>query len=183
MNLVLKEETIASVIFFIRGEKVIFDNHLALLYGVETKRLKEAVRRNIDRFPEDFMFELSQQESISLKSQMETLNLRTHFATSSWGGSRYRPMVFTEQGVAMLSGVLKSKRAVEVNISIMRTFVHMRRLMDGNKELARKIKELEKMTSERFNEHDQKFRLIFETIRQLIQRKNEPRKAIGFKAT
>lgn len=177
----MKEENIASLIFFIRGEKVILDSHLALMYGVETKRFKEAVRRNIDRFPGDFMFELSSQELAVIKTSEETLNLRPQIASSSWGGSRYHPMVFTEQGVAMLSGVLRSKRAVEVNISIMRTFVHMRRLMEGNKELARKIKELELLTNERLTKHDEKFRMIFEAIRQLIQNKNEPRKKIGYK--
>ena len=130
MSFILKKENIASLIFFIRGEKVILDSHLALLYDVETKRLKEAVRRNIDRFPGDFMFELTSLELALIESSIETLNLRTQNASSSWGGSRYHPMVFTEQGVAMLSGVLRSKRAVEVNISIMRTFFHMRRLIN-----------------------------------------------------
>ena len=111
--LIPKEESISSLIYVIRGEKVMLDYDLAKLYGVETRRLKEQVRRNIDRFPEDFMFEITNEETRILRSQI---------ATSSWGGSRYRPMAFTEQGVAMLSSVLNSKRAISVNIKIIRVF-------------------------------------------------------------
>ncbi|MBN4081276.1 ORF6N domain-containing protein [Caldithrix abyssi] len=115
-------ETINDKIALVRGQKIILDRDLAEMYSVETKRLKEAVRRNLERFPSDFMFELS-------KDEFE--NLRTQFATSSWGGARYMPMAFTEQGVAMLSSVLHSKRAVEVNIAIMRVFVQTSKQSDS----------------------------------------------------
>lgn len=182
MSLVLKEENIASLIFLIRGEKVMLDSDLAQLYGVETKALKRAVKRNLDRFPEDFMFELNLEEFKNLRSQFGASSLRSQFASSSWGGARYAPMAFTEQGLAMLSGVLKSKRAVEVNIAIMQTFVQVRKLLQGNKELTQKIKELEKLMGDRFTDHDKKFQMIFEAIKQLIQQKNEPWNPIEFKA-
>jgi len=162
---ILKEEIIATQIHFIRGEQVMLDFDLATLYGVETKRLKESVKRNIERFPEDFMFELTQKE---------WSNLRTQFATSRWGGVRYQPFAFTEQGVAMLSGILKSERAIEVNIVIMRTFVQLRKLMSSNKELAKKINDME-------NKYDEQFHVIFEAIKQLIVEENKPRKVIGFR--
>ena len=173
--MLLKEENIASIIYFIRGEKVLLDSDLATLYGVPTKVLKQAVKRNIDRFPEDFMFELSKSEYESLRSQNVTLE------DGRGKHSKYLPMVFTEQGVAMLSGTLKSKRAIQINIAIMRTFVQIRKLLHGNLELAQKIKELETMTVEKFDNNDEKFKLIFEAIRQLIQVKNEPVNPIGFK--
>ena len=113
MTDLIQAENITSKIYYVRGHKVMIDSDLAELYGVETRRLKEQVRRNISRFPEDFMFVLTNQE---------VRNLRSQIATSSWGGTRHIPMVFTEQGVAMLSSVLKSKRAIQVNIAIMRTF-------------------------------------------------------------
>jgi len=122
-------ELIQSKIVVLRDEKVMIDRDLAELYSVETKQLKRAVRRNIDRFPADFMFELTREEYNSLRS---------HFGTSSWGGTRYLPMAFTEQGVAMLSSVLNSKRAIEVNIAIMRAFVQLRKITSSQKQLARK---------------------------------------------
>ena len=158
-----------------------FDSDLAQLYGVQTKVLKQAVKRNIDRFPEDFMFELIEEEFKNLRYQIGTSNLRSQTVTSSWGGARYAPMVFTEQGVAMLSGILKSKRAVEVNISIMRTFVQVRKLLEGNQALAQKIKELEKLMTDRFDDHDKNFQVIFEAMHQLMNPPNPPRKKIGFK--
>ncbi len=164
-SLILKPDNIAAQIFFVRGEKVLLDFDLAVLYGVETKRLKETVRRNRKRFPNDFMFELTEEEFINLRSQ---------FASSSWGGRRYPPMAFTEQGVAMLSGILNSDRAIEVNIAIMRTFVQLRKLMDTNKELARKIETLEK-------KYDEQFQAVFNAIKKLIRQENEPRKQIGYK--
>jgi hypothetical protein len=164
MKPVLQETTISNQIYFIRGEQIMLDFDLAQLYGVETKRLKEAVKRNIERFPEDFMFELT-------KSEWE--NLRTHFAASSWGGIRYMPYAFTEQGVAMLSGILRSERAVEVNIAIMRTFVQLRKLMSSNKELSKKIESLEK-------KYDEQFQAVFTVIKKLIQQENKPRKMMGF---
>jgi phage regulator Rha-like protein len=157
----------ANKIYLIRQQKVMLDRDLAVLYGVETGQLKRAVRRNIDRFPPDFMFELSQEE---LK------NLRCQFGTSSWGGTRYVSMAFTEQGVAMLSGVLTSKRAIQVNIAIMRAFVRMREILATNKELAHHLDDLEK----RLTEHDENFRLVFEAIRQLLTDDEKPREKIGF---
>ena len=130
-------ERIERAIYLIRGQKVMLDRDLAVLYGVETKRLKEQVRRNADRFPDDFMFLLDPQEFTTLRSQ---------FATSKFearGGTQYRPMAFTEQGVAMLSTVLNSKRAIDVNIAIMRTFVKLRQMLDSHAKLAQKLAELE----------------------------------------
>ena len=148
----LPEETIIRKIFWIRGNKVMLDFDLALLYGVEVKRLKEAVRRNIKRFPDDFLFELTEVEHLSLRSQIATLKRGEH--------SKYVPFAFTEQGVAMLSGILNSDRAIWVNIAIMRAFVQFRRFMESNKELARKMEELEKVVAG----HDDKIRLIFQAI-------------------
>jgi hypothetical protein len=164
-NSLLNTENIATQMYFIRGEKVLLDFDLAMLYEVETKRLKEAVRRNKKRFPADFMFELTDKEFSVLRSQ---------FASSRWGGRRYPPMAFTEQGVAMLSGILNSDRAVEVNIAIMRTFVQLRKLMDTNKELSKKIEMLEKG-------YDEKFDMVFAAIKQLIHQENGPREKIGYK--
>ena len=167
--IILKEENIAERIYFIRGEKVMLDFDIALLYGVETKQLKRAVKRNIDMFPLDFMFVLSEQEYNNVKH-----HLRYHFGTSSWGGRRYFPMAFTEQGVASVSGILKSKRAVQTHIAIMRAFVQMRKWIESNKELAKRISDLE-------NKYDKNFHIVFEAIKQLTQEKNRPRKPIGFK--
>ncbi|MFC1864001.1 ORF6N domain-containing protein, partial [Thermodesulfobacteriota bacterium] len=127
-------ETVVTKIIFLRDEKVLLDRDLAELYGVETKVLKRAVRRNIRRFPLDFMFELN---------QSEFKDLRNHFGTSSWGGTRYTPMVFTEQGVAMLSSVLNSEQAIKVNITIMRAFVQLRKMVSSHSELTQKLKNLE----------------------------------------
>ena len=144
-------QIIQSKIYEIRGCRVMLDSDLAALYQVETKALKQAVKRNIDRFPEDFMFELTKEETESLRSQIMTAergtedetNLRSQFVTSRWGGSRYQNFVFTEQGVAMISSVLRSDTAVKVNISIMRAFVLMRQMSIGYEELLRRIEELE----------------------------------------
>ena len=143
------------------------DRDLAELYGVETKRLKEQVRRNISRFPKDFMFVLTNQE---------VRNLRTQIATSSWGGTRYIPMAFTEQGVAMLSSVLNSKRAIDVNIAIMRTFVKMREMLATNKEFSEKLKIIE----DQLAEHDEQFQVVFEVIKQLLTEEEKPKQKIGF---
>ncbi len=148
----LSVEVIEKKILLIRGQKVMLDSDLAELYGVETKRLNEQVRRNKDRFPEDFMFQLTKEEFANLKSQ---------FATSSWGGTRKYPHVFTEQGVAMLSGVLYSKRAIEVNIAIMRAFVKLRDMLASNKELAKKLEKMER-------KYDEQFRVVFDALRALL---------------
>ncbi|PCJ27881.1 MAG: DNA-binding protein [Flavobacteriales bacterium] len=168
MNKVIKIENIASQVLFVRGEKVLLDFHLAGLYEVETKVMKQQIRRNMDRFPEDFMFELSKKEWDSLRSQFVTLN------TGRGQHSKYLPFAFTEQGIAMLSSVLRSKKAIEVNIAIMRTFVQLRKLMDTNKELADKIEKLE-------TKYDEQFQIVFDAIKKLIHQENEPRKKVGFK--
>ncbi len=162
---IVKNENIVNQIYFIRGEKIMLDADLAVLYGIETKVLKQSIKRNSKRFPLDFMFELT-------KKEFE--NLRSQFVTSSWGGTRYLPMAFTEQGVAMLSGILNSERAIQVNIAIMRTFVQIRRLMDTNKELAKKIDALEQ-------KYDEQFDSVFNAIRELIHQENAPRKPVGYK--
>jgi len=179
MKLALKSENIVRLVFFLRGEQVMFDADLAKLYGVNTKALNQAFRRNKQRFPTDFAFQLSTAEYNDLKSQIVTSsaegsNLRSQIVTStSHGGRRRPPYAFTEQGVAMLSSILRSSRAVEVNIAIMRTFVQLRRLMDTNRDLARKIEALEKKYHEQFT-------VVFEAIKQLIATPEEPRKQIGF---
>lgn len=148
-------EQITHSILVIRGHKILLDINLAELYGVETKVLKRAVRRNQERFPEDFMFQLTKQE---------LNNLRCQFGTSSWGGHRYPPYAFTEQGVAMLSSVLRSPKAVAVNIEIMRAFVRLRRLIFSNRELAQKLDELDR----RVSKNDAAIAEIIEAIRQLM---------------
>jgi len=162
----LKEGNIIEHIYFVRGEKIMFDYDLASLYGVQNKVLKQAVRRNIKRFPLDFMFELSLEEYHSLRSQFVTLKRGEH--------TKYPPFAFTEQGVAMLSGILKSDRAIEVNIAIMRAFIQMRTLITSYKSLEKKIGELE-------SKYDENFSIVFKALRQLIRQKSEPRKRIGFK--
>ncbi|MEA3416520.1 MAG: ORF6N domain-containing protein [Thermodesulfobacteriota bacterium] len=157
-------ERIASKIYLIRNMKVMLDRDLAELYAVETKVLKQAVRRNSDRFPADFMFELTRDEFKNLRSQI---------VTSSWGGARYLPMVFTEQGVAMLSSVLKSERAIHVNIQIMRTFTKLREALLDNKDIRRELEGLKQITEERF-------RIVFETLDQILAVENKPKKKIGY---
>ncbi len=169
----IPDELITNKIFVVREKKVILDRDLAELYDVETRRLNEQVKRNIDRFPADFMFQLTVEEFENLKSQ---------FATSSWGGRRKLPYAFTEQGVAMLSGVLNSKRAIKVNIQIMRVFTRMRKLLETHKAILKKLDELERKDIE----HDKKIVLIFEYLKQLElakQKEHEQRtqKRLGFK--
>jgi hypothetical protein len=159
-------ETITGLIYLIRGQRVMLDQDLASLYDVETKVLKQAVRRNIERFPADFMFELSKAEFAHLRSQ---------FVTSSWGGIRYAPMAFTEHGVLMLSSVLKNERAIQVNIQIMRTFLKFRNMLSTNEEFKRKIEDIEKR-------YDERFEIIFHTLDQLLTVENKPKKKIGFTA-
>jgi hypothetical protein len=159
-------ERIERRILLLRGEKVILDRDLAVLYGVSTRNLNKAVSRNLDRFPEDFMIQLDYQELRNLKFQ---------FGTSSWGGTRKLPRAFTEQGVAMLSSVLKSKRAVQVNIEIMRAFVRLRQILASHKDLARKLEELEK-------KYDGQFRVVFDAIRQLMTPPDPKPRRIGFRA-
>lgn len=181
---IIPDERIIGKIYYIRGEKVIFDRDLAVLYEVETRILNQAAKRNIDRFPDDFMFQLNKNEAdIFLRSQImtskEDKNLKSQIVTSSWGGARKLPYVFTEQGVAMLSSVLKSKRAIQVNIQIMRTFTKMRKLLASNQELAKKIEKIEKDNIENKNN----FNVIFKIINKLIvtDPKDKELKIIGFK--
>ena len=165
----LGAEDISRRIFTIRGHRVMLDADLAELYGVPTKRLNEAIKRNAVRFPEDFMFQLSREEVDSLRSQNATLK------TGRGKHRKYFPFAFTEQGVAMLSGVINSPRAVQVNIAIMRAFVRMRKMLLSHEELARKVNALE-------GKYDARFRVVFDAIRALMepQPPKPPRRRIGF---
>jgi hypothetical protein len=164
-----RPENIAPLILLVRGERVLLSQHLGRLYGVSVSALNQAVKRNLDRFPGDFMFQLSHGEFEGLKSQIVTSN--------RGGVRRALPYAFTEQGIAMLSSVLRSARAVEVNIAIMRTFVQLRRLMGGNRDLARRINAMEK-------KYDEQFAVVFDAIKRLIAeddvRKAQPKRRIGF---
>ena len=165
----------------IRGQKVMIDFDLAELYGVSTKRLNERVSRSNKRFPEDFMFRLTKEEAENLRSQFATSrsDLRLQFATSSTahGGRRYLPRAFTEQGVAMLSSVLNSEQAIEVNIAIMRAFVRLRQMLETNEELNRKFAAVIKKLST----HDKYFRVVFDELKKLTDEPRSPRRQIGFK--
>jgi hypothetical protein len=180
---------IAQSIYWLRGQKVMLDFDLAALYGVATKVLNQAVKRNRERFPADFMFQLTTPEASRLRSQFVTSRSQTignqsipmnrsQFVTGSQkhGGGRYLPYAFTEQGVAMLSSVLNSPRAINVNIAIMRAFVKLRETLETNRELARKFAELEK----RVGKHDEAIDAILDAIRQLMAPPEEPRREIGF---
>lgn len=189
----ISPDAIAPMVHWLRHEKIMLDSDLAELYGVPTKVLNQAVKRNADRFPADFMFQLTEEESVALRFQIGTskgetpVDNRSQFVTGSevqpsrsqivtlkrGQNIKYLPYAFTEQGVAMLSSVLRSQRAVEVNIAIMRTFVQLRRLMDSNRDLARKIGEMEE-------KYDGQFRIVFDAIRQLISPPNQPARELGF---
>ncbi len=171
-------ERITSKIFLLRGEKVLIDHDLAELYGVETKKLKQAVKRNSERFPSDFMFQLTTDEFKNLRSQIVTSSLPGQRA--GWGGRRYLPLAFTEQGVAMLSSVLNSERAVHVNIAIMRAFVQMRKFLQSSDALAKKLNELEKETQKKFAKQQEEIKLIFDAIKELMIEKEKPKRKIGF---
>jgi len=159
-------ERITNKIYLVRDQKVMLDRDLAELYAVETKILKRAVRRNIDRFPKDFMFQLSKKEMGDWRRQFGTSN-------GDKMGLRYAPMAFTEQGVAMLSSVLNSKRAIEVNIQIMRAFTRLRQMLSTHKDLKKQIEAMEE-------KYDQQFQIVFEAIKQLLETDAKPRKKIGF---
>ena len=182
----MRLDQIDHAILFLRGHRVLLDSDLAALYGVEAKALNQAVKRNAERFPADFMFKLTPEEAGALRSQSVILktkgpgiagisDLRSQSVTSS-GGRRYLPYAFTEQGVAMLSSVLRSPRAVQVNIEIMRAFVRLRQLLQSNAELAAKLDALEK-------KYDSHFRIVFEAIRELMtppEVQTNPANPIGF---
>jgi ORF6N domain len=161
-------------IFVVRGRQVMLDEDLANLYGVETRRLVEQVKRNLDRFPDDFMFQLSNAEAAALRSQIAT-------SKAGRGGRRYAPYVFTEQGVAMLSGVLRSKRAIAVNVEIMRTFVELRRAAASYAAIEKKLERMERETTAKFGQHDQQLNEIFKTLRHLISPPPRPKRPIGFR--
>ncbi len=158
-------ERIERSILLISGHKVMLDADLAELYGVETKRLLQALKRNISRFPPDFAFQLNAEEFENLRSQIVT--------SSQWGGRRYPPYAFTEQGVAMLSSILRSKRAIQVNIEIMRAFVRLRQMLASHTELARKLDALEK-------KYDAQFKVVFNAIRELMKPQESKKRPIGF---
>ena len=165
MNDLIPQQIIESKILILRGKKVMLDRDLAALYSVETKMLKRAVKRNIERFPDDFMFQL-------IKEEFD--NLRCQNGTSSWGGQRYLPYAFTENGVAMLSSILNSKRAIQVNIQIMRTFTKIREMLATRKELRQKIGEIEK-------KYDHQLKVVFDAIRQLMSPPEAKKRKVGFK--
>ena len=160
---------IEQKIYVVRGQRVMLDADLAGLYGVKTKILNKAVKRNLDRFPEDFMFQLNNQE-------LEHLRFQNGTSKTGRGGTRYLPYAFTEQGVAMLSGVLTSPRAIKVNVEIMRAFVRLRQVLASHRELARKLEELER----HLRNHDEQIEAILDAIRQLMTRPEPDRKKIGF---
>ncbi len=171
MTTLVPQESIEHKIFLIRGHKVMLDRDLAVLYGVSTGNLNKAVSRNPERFPEDFMFRLTQQEF---------KNLIFQFGRSRWGGTRKLPRAFTEHGILSLSSVLNSHRAVQANIAVMRTFVRLRQILSTHKELAHKLEQLE----QRIEKHDENIRAIFHAIRQLLASPPPwPKRKIGFHAT
>jgi hypothetical protein len=187
---IIPADQVARRILYFRGEKVLLDFDLAVLYGVAVKVLNQAVKRNRERFPNDFMFQLTYEEAQLLRSQLLGLQNRqvteneraetnwSQIVTSSqkYRGTKYRPYAFTEEGIAMLSSVLKSKRAIRVNIAIMRAFVQLRAALETNRELATKFAELER----RVGKHDEEIEAILDAIRQLMVPPEKPRREIGF---
>ena len=169
-ELMIPDELVMNKVYFIRGEKVMLDRDLAELYGVETKVFKQAVKRNIDRFPEDFMFEMTTEELENWRSQFVTSN-------SDRMGLRYPPFCFTEQGVAMLSSVLKSETAIQVNIQIIRVFTRMREMIMTHKDILLQLEKIEK----KLTGHDEDLALVFKYLKQLLNPPQPPRQKIGFK--
>lgn len=167
-NISVPEEIIANKIFLIREKKVMLDSDLAELYKVETKRLNEQVKRNMSRFPGDFMFQLTKEEWMHLKSQ---------YATSSWGGRRSEPYMFTEHGILMLSSVLNSERAIAVNIRIMRVYTKLKEMLLTHKDLLLKMEEIEKKVSG----HDEQIITIFNYVKKFVTEEPKPRPIIGYK--
>lgn len=167
MNDIIPVEKIASKIYVIRHVKVMLDKDLADLYEVNTKRLKEQVRRNLERFPEDFMFELTKEEYSNLRSQFATLKRGQH--------SKYLPFAFTEHGILMLSSILNSKKAVQINIQIVRVFTRLKQMLLDNADLKKELEDLKQVSEERF-------RIVFETLDQLLTKESKPKKKIGYTA-
>ncbi len=173
-HIIIADEVVINKIHYIRGQKVMLDKDLAELYGVNTKRLKEQVKRNIDIFPEHFMFELTEEEFSNLRSQ---------FATSSWGGQRYLPYAFTEHGVLQLANVVRSGRAKQMSIRIIEVFIKMREMLLTHKDILLKLEQLEKKLmkqDEKTNKHDEQIQLIFGYLKALLNPPQLPRKRIGF---
>jgi hypothetical protein len=170
-EVLLAEEALVDKIYFIRGEKVMLDSDLATLYGVETKHLKRQVKRNMERFPTDFMFELNAKEFENWRRQFGTSNF------SNKMGLRYAPYAFTEQGVAQLSSVINGAKAIAVNIQIIRLFTKMRKLLLSNNEFLVKLEQLEKQGTK----HNDEIQHIFDILLQLLQKPNKPRETIGYK--
>ena len=169
---IVPAEKITSKIYYVNNEKIMFDFDLAELYGVETRALKQAVKRNIDRFPEDFMFQLTKSDWNEVITICDNIGKRKF--------SPVPPLAFTEQGVAMLSSVLRSKRAMAVNIAIMRAFVELRKFLYSTEKLAKKLTTLEKETKKKFEEQQKQITLIFEAIKQLIKEEKKVRTPVGF---
>jgi hypothetical protein len=166
-SIVVQEEILAQQIYILRGKRVMFDYDLANLYEIETRGLKQQVRRNMERFPEDFMFELTREEWEEVITNCDNISIYSRYKP-------FPPFAFTEQGVSMLSSVLHSRRAILVNIAIMRAFVNLRRLIEANNDLVKRIDSMEER-------YDKKFALVFEAIKELIRQENEPREMIGYK--
>jgi hypothetical protein len=173
-NSLIPSDRILSEILFVRGKKVMLDKNLAELYQVETGALNRAVKRNIERFPADFMFQLTKNEAQNLICQFGTSNLISQFVISSHGGTRKLPYAFTEQGVAMLSSVLNSKRAIMVNIQIIRIFTQLRELLATNTKFRTKIESMEK-------KYDSQLKKVFDILKQLLMKEEKPKQQIGFR--
>lgn len=169
-EIIITDDLVVKKIHLIRGQKVMLDRDLAELYGVETKILNQAVKRNLNRFPVDFMFQLNNKEFKNLKSQI---------VTSSWGGLRKLPFVFTEQGIAMLSSVLNSEIAISVNIQIIRVFTRMRQILLTHKDILLQLEKIER----KLTGHDEDIQLIFQYLKQLLSPPQQPRRRIGFKTS
>ncbi len=169
ISVLMADEEIVNKIYFIRGQKVMLDRYLAEMYGIETKQLKRQVKRNLDRFPEDFMFKLSEVELKILRSQFGTLQSGSHF--------RYAPLAFTEHGVLMLSSVVNSQMAIQVNITIMRVYSKMKSLLAANKDILLKLEKLERTT----DKNNEDIQVIFKQLKKLLQPEALPRTKIGYK--
>ena len=170
---IVRTESIEEVIYFIRGQKVMLDMDLAMLYGIENKKLLQAVKRNSERFPDDFIFQLTKEEFENLRSQIVT-------SKTGRGGRRYLPYVFTEQGVAMLSSVLRSPQAIKMNIEIMRTFIKMRHFMVSQKEVIKDIAEIKNYMFKRFNQADREFKRVWNAIEKPLESLKKEERKIGF---
>ena len=191
-KIIIKGDEIISRIYFIRGRKVMLDSDLARIYGVTTARLNQQVKRNQERFPSDFMFELTYEETQNLMLQIATSssatidnatnpNLMSQIVISSWGGRRKPPLAFTEHGALMLASVLNSPAAIKASIYVVRAFVKLRDILSMHQELSERISDLEKRTFEQLDEHSEQLILAFQALRELVRQKDEPRNPVGFK--